>query len=449
MPTVLDRTVPTLIFKIGSYPLHHGTLGIIRSLGSAGIRVYAIVEDRFTPAAMSRYLADSFLWKTGGLEEDVLLAGLNSIGERLGRPAVLISTDDRAAVFVAEHSAQLEKRFLFPKVSPDLPHRLANKRHLHSLCRSIGVQTPEVTSPNSLDDVYTFIERGRFPVIVKAADSHRLRVGARCPAIAHSPKELLAIYRQAENPESPNLIFQEYIPPEYAEDWIIHGYRNPKTGCLISFTGRKLRSYPPFKGITTLGIPVRNVRLARHAAKLFEAIDYAGIMDLDYRLDTRDGKYKLLDFNPRAGANFRMFENSEGIDVVRALHLDLTGRTVPKSSVRNRKFLVEPQDLLASLGYMRHGGLSIGAWWHSLDGKDKEFAWFRRQDPWPGLMMSLRLVFRLAGRALRAGCVAVRAHSSRRNDSGGTPDRSSLAHRTRRPIPGAAQISHDACSSRK
>lgn len=409
----LDRTVPTLIFKIGSYPLHHGTLGIIRSLGSAGIRVYAVVEDRFTPAAMSRYLTDSFLWSTAAVGEKALLAGLNSIGERLGKRAVLISTDDRAAIFVAEHAADLEKWFLFPKVPPDLPRRLVDKRRLHSLCRSIGVQTPEVTFPNSLDDVHAFIGRGRFPVIVKAAESQRLPVGARCPAIARSPEELLAIYRQAENPNDPNLIFQEYIAPEYAEDWIVHGYRNPKTGCLITFTGRKLRSYPPFKGITTLGIPVRNEKLASYSAKLFEAIDCAGIVDLDYRLDTRNGQYNLLDFNPRAGANFRMFENGAGVDVVRALHLDLTGRAVPKSPVRNRKFIVELQDLFATFGYMRHGDLTIGAWWHSLNGKKREFAWFRRQDPLPGVTMSFRFFLRLAGHAMSAGWTMLRANRSR------------------------------------
>ena len=393
--------------------MHHGTLGIIRSLGSLGIGVYAIVEDRFTPPAMSRYLAGSFLWKTAGVQQESLLRGLSSIGERLGNSAVLIFTDDRAAAFVAEHSADLKKRFLFPGISPDLPRRLANKRELYSLCRSSGVDTPEAAFPNSLDDVHAFIERGRFPVMVKAAESQRLRVGARCPAIARSPGELLAIYRQAESPDDPNLIFQEYIPPEHAEDWIVHGYRNPKTDCLVTFTGRKLRSYPAFKGITTLGISVRNETLTRQAVKLLESINYAGIMDLDYRLDTRDGQYKLLDFNPRVGANFRMFENQEGVDVVRALHLDLTGRTVSNSpAVRNRKFIVEPQDLFAAPGYMLHDGLTIGSWWHSLNAKSRELAWFRRQDPLPGVTMSFRLMFRLAARALRAGWVAVRAHSS-------------------------------------
>src|SRR5262249_33133935 len=171
-----------------------------------------------------------------------------------------------------------------------------------------------------------FIRRATFPVVVKAAEPQRLPKGARV-FVAHTPEQLLAIYRRVETPEIPNLIFQEYIPQSCSEDWIFHGYCNPSTDCFVAFTGEKLRSYPPFAGFTTLGVSSVNEQLSRQAEKLLRTIGYSGIMDIDYRLDKRDGQYKLLDFNPRIGANFRMFEDSAGIDVVRALHLDLTGRS--------------------------------------------------------------------------------------------------------------------------
>jgi len=38
-------------------------------------------------------------------------------------------------------------------------------------------------------------------------------------------------------------------------------------------------------------------------------------MDLDYRFDKRDGQYKLLDFNPRIGAQFRLLVDDNGLDV--------------------------------------------------------------------------------------------------------------------------------------
>jgi len=416
IPLDLDVTVPVLVFKTARNIIQHGPLGIIRSLGRLGVPVYACVEDRFAPAALSRYLTRAFVWDTCGLNTERLLTGMAAIGERLGRPAVLVSTDDSAAAFVAEHSDALAKWFLFPRLPKELPRRLANKRDMYHLCRSTGVPCPESAFPGSVDDVYAFIERAKFPVVVKAAETQRLPKGTPSVSIAQTPQELLAIYQQAQSPESPNLIFQEYIPESLAEDWIFHGYCNPETDCLVSFTGKKLRSHPAFAGVTTLGVSVLNEPLRRQTEMLLKAIGYAGIMDIDYRLDKRDGQYKLLDFNPRIGANFRMFEDRAGVDVVRALHLDLTRRSVRGlPMVEGRTFIVEPYDLFTSLSYMRRGGLTVGGWWRSLKGK-REIAWFSRNDPVPFLTMCARLVLRAVGRSVQRSWAQVVASWSSSND---------------------------------
>jgi predicted ATP-grasp superfamily ATP-dependent carboligase len=405
-----------LVFKTARNIIQHGPLGIIRSLGRLGVPVYAAVEDRFAPAAMSRYLTGAFVLDTGILNTERLLTGLATIGERLGRPTVLVPTDDSAAAFVAEHSDALGKWFLFPQLPRELPRRLANKRDLYFLCRSIGVPCPETAFPGSVDDLYAFIERVKFPVVVKAAEPQRLPKGARSVSVAQTPQDLLAIYRQGQSPESPNLIFQEYIPESLAEDWIFHGYCNPRTDCFVAFTGKKLRSYPAFAGPTALGISVLNEALSRQTEMLLKGVGYAGIMDIDYRLDKRDGQYKLLDFNPRIGANFRMFEDRGGVDVVRALHLDLTRRSVRRfPMVEGRTFIVEPYVLFSSLSYIRRGGLTVRGWWRSLQGK-REIAWFSRNDPAPFLTMCVRLLIRAVGRSVQRSWAQICASRSRSSD---------------------------------
>lgn len=105
MPFSAARDVPGLIVKFGDYPLHHGGVGAIRSLGRLGVPMYAITEDRYTPAAASRYLERAFVWPTRGTEgPDALVEGLLRVGRRIDRPAVLIPTDEEAAVLIAERS---------------------------------------------------------------------------------------------------------------------------------------------------------------------------------------------------------------------------------------------------------------------------------------------------------------------------------------------------------
>ena len=410
----LDTRVPALVFKTGRNLTHHGTVGIIRSLGRLGVPVYAAVEDSFTPAAASRYLAGYSPWSGFEPGAESLIERLLAIGRRLGRPAVLVPTDDLAAALVAEHAAVLGPGFLFPRPPAGLPRLLANKRFLHDLCARMDVPVPRVASPASWEEVHAFIARASFPLMVKAADSRWIPHGGRSASLVRSPAELLAAYQALAENERSNLLLQEYIPAVCAEDWVVHGYANPQSGCLVTFTGRKLRSYPPFAGPTSLGVSVPNQVLEEQARNLLRAIGYAGILDLDYRLDRRDGQYKLLDFNPRIGANFRMFESRAQVDVVRALHLDLTGRAAPAAPpVADRKFIVESQDWFASLGYARHGELTFRGWLESIQGT-RECAWACADDPLPALVMGVRLLSRTARRAAGAGWSRIAGQTSRK-----------------------------------
>ena len=99
-------------------------------------------------------------------------------------------------------------------------------------------------------------------------------------------------------------------------------------------------------------------------------LGYRGILDLDLRLDPRDAQYKLLDFNPRLGAQFRLFSTDIGVDVVRAAYLDLTGQPVAAgAATRGRRFLVENYDPLGALGYWRRGELRFGPWLLAAPGR--------------------------------------------------------------------------------
>ncbi|TJZ52193.1 ATP-grasp domain-containing protein [Streptomyces piniterrae] len=386
----MDRSVPALIVKIGAYPLHHGGVGAIRSLGRLGVPIYAITEDRCTPAAASRYLKGRFVWPTTGREDPGrLVDGLLRIGRRIGRPTVLVPTDEEAAVLIAEHAAALAGPFRFPRVAAGLPRRLASKQGLHELCVEHGVPSPAAAFPRSYADIEAYAGQARFPVVAKNREAFLRR---RRPAVAGTtriggPSQLLALAR-GWGPR-PGVILQEYLPREDAEDWIVHAYADASGAALALFTGVKVRSWPPYAGMTACAYVVDNPELAQMTARFVERIGFSGTADLDWRLDRRDGRYKLLDFNPRMGAQFRLFENAAGVDVVRAQHLDLTGRAVPQGDQRaGHRFVVENIDLPARLVY--RGRRTAPHTPRRPAGT--ELAWFAADDPLPFFTMLARCV---------------------------------------------------------
>jgi predicted ATP-grasp superfamily ATP-dependent carboligase len=397
-----DRSVPLLIVKVGHYPLHHGGVGAIRSLGRAGIRTYAMTEDRFTPAALSRYLTGRCIAPTTGLEDEArLLEIVSDAGRGLGRPVLALPTDDEAAVFVAEHAEALSPWLLTPRVEPGLPRRLASKRGLHDACVELGVPVPRAVFPTSLKEVAAFAEEVVFPVVAKNVDpfSRLSDPAVDFSTVLKTPEALLAL---ADTwPDPPSVMLQEYIPREVAEDWIFHAYCDARSECLVAFTGVKYRSWPPKAGVTSYARTVGNERLAEKSRDLCCRLGFRGIVDLDWRFDRRDQRYKLLDFNPRVGAQFRLFETTAGIDVVRAMHLDLTGRAVPEGDpVLGRGFAVEILDAPARVAY-RLVGAGASAVPHPSG--PVEPAWFRRDDPLPLLAASVRAAAPLAARIRQLG----------------------------------------------
>ena len=194
------------------------------------------------------------------------------------------------------------------------------------------------------------------------------------------------------------LMLQEYIPAAPGQDWFFHGYCDASSRCLAAFTGVKDRSYPAHAGLTSLGRAVPNGALADQVTGLLQRVGFRGLADLDLRRDPRDGEYKLLDFNPRLGAQFRLFADPAGLDVARAAYLDLTGQPAAAGQVTpGRRFVVENYDPLGAISYWRAGELGLAAWAASVRGAD-ETAWFARDDLVPFGLMCLRMTWRAVSR---------------------------------------------------
>ncbi|HET9253650.1 MAG TPA: carboxylate--amine ligase [Pseudonocardiaceae bacterium] len=408
--TQLDTSTPAVILKLDPNVMHHGGLGAIRSLGRLGVPVYGVHEDRLAPAARSRYLHDRLIWRAPADDTERVREGLMGIARRIGQPAVLIPTDDAGAIFLAEHGGELRRHFLFPDPPSDLPRRVAGKYTLYQLCGELGVPCVAAALPRSLTEARDFAARVGFPVMAKLAtpwQSQSAR-GMRSTTLVHTPEELTrywAACARSENNGSENntdttdtaLMLQEYIPA--GQDYFFHGYCDASSRCRPGFVGIKERSYPAGAGLTSLGRWVDNPRLHREATELVTRLGFRGIVDLDYRLDARDGQYKLLDFNPRLGAQFRLFRDAAGIDVVIAAHLDLTGRAIPQGVPDiGRSFLVENYDPFTALTY-RRTGLDLRSWMASFRQAD-ELAWFAKDDLAPFGLMCLRMGWRALTRPL-------------------------------------------------
>ena len=396
----MDTATPVLLLQSIAY----GGLGIARSLGRLGVRVYALESKPLSPVFYSRYCRGHFSWNIETSPAHETLDVLSDIAHRLGDVPLLIPTTDNAAVFIAGHSETLKKWYRFPQQPSGLVESLCSKKQMYHLAKTHGVPTAETQFPQSRKEVVEFAAHAQFPVMLKASDGARLfeRTGKKM-FIVRSARELLEHYDRYEEPGNPNLMLQEYIPGEADSIWMFNGYFDSNSECLIGFTGQKLRQCPAYTGYTSLGICRANPIVSTITKQFMKQLGYRGILDIGYRYDARDGQYKVLDINPRLGATFRLFVGVNGMDVARAFYLDMTGQAVAVSQAPDgRRWLVEDRDLAASFRYLLDGKLKPGQWLRAFRGV-RELAYFAVDDLLPFLMRAVALAqspFRQAWRAV-------------------------------------------------
>jgi D-aspartate ligase len=361
------------------------------------VPVYGVGSAPDSPGMISRYCRGKFVTNVNTPNANELVNFLHGVARQLGGRPILTCTNDISSTFIADHNDALKQSFLFPDISRELVHTLCDKKLMFFLCKKLGIPTAETSFPQSRRDILDFLGGGTavFPIMLKGIDGAMLeRRGKPRMVIVRNPEELFRQYDYIEDPANPTLMLQEYIPGGDDSVWMFNGYFNHSSECLLGFAGRKLRQHPVYTGATSLGILLRNETVEETTKQFMKAVGYRGVLDIGYRHDARNGQFKALDINPRVGATFRLFVAENGMDVVRAMYLDLTGQTVPVAPGREgRKWLVENGDIISFHDYHRDGKITLLQWIRSFRGV-QETAWFAMDDLVPFSSMFRGLVTR-------------------------------------------------------
>jgi predicted ATP-grasp superfamily ATP-dependent carboligase len=382
----LNTSVPVVV--INHYDGHGHN--VARSLGRLGIPVYGVHADAHAPAARSRYWRENISWDFEKASADASVDWLLQLARRIGPRPILIPTSDSSCLFVADHAAALRQGFLFPNQPAGLARALCSKKQMYGLCRQYAIPTPETVFPQSLDDVVAFLRGATFPVMLKRIDYSACGGTNMRVVLAPDAATVLKHYDTMEAPDIANFMLQEYIPGGSEMVWMFNGYFDEESRCLFGLTGKKIRQYRPYTGMTSLGLCVTNDTVARQTRDFMKAIGYQGILDIGYKYDVRTGQYKLLDANPRIGATFRLFIDTCGLDVARVLYRDLTGQPVAPGAPREgRKRVVEDYDVASALTLYRDGKLGVREWIRSFQGV-QETCWLAPDDPAPFFAIAQR-----------------------------------------------------------
>ncbi len=365
-------------------------LGVIRSLRGLGARVHCLRTVEPSIACASRWCAGQLeIGRNGrpaGLPDTQVVEQLLAAGRDLGSRAILLAGSDEWAILIADHAEALRPAFVFPETPAAIVRGLTSKADLHVLATSHGVPTPRVLIPRRPDEATAMAAELGYPVMLKPVVS---LPGEERVALVSEPANLLDQFQAMGG--AGRVLLQEYVPGDDSDIWMFNGYFDRRSQCLAGFTARKVRQLPAGMGLCAIGVCEPNDQVERLSRRFLSAIGYQGVVDIDYRWDERDGTFKVLDVNPRLGGAFRLMVDRRGLDVARAMYLDMTDRAVPHVELKaGRRWLLEAADLLAFRDYRRSQGLTFRRWLRSLRGVE-EAATFSWADPLP-FLVSMRVL---------------------------------------------------------
>jgi hypothetical protein len=175
----------------------------------------------------------------------------------------------------------------------------------------------------------------------------------------------------------------EFMPGVPAPIWVFNGYFDAMSECRASFTGRTRGLWHPSAGAASVGVCQRNRRLVDISCRLMQSLGGEGIIDMIYRYDAPTDRYELLDVTPRLSTTVRLFVGDNGMDVVRAMYLNMTGQAVPAAeNFDGRTWAVEPFNGLGDAENHTASSLTWREWATSLR-RASETGWFAADDPLP------------------------------------------------------------------
>jgi D-aspartate ligase len=173
---------------------------------------------------------------------------------------------------------------------------------------------------------------------------------------------------------------------------------------LAAIAARRARQYPPdFGRASTYVESIECSVIDEPSRRLLEEMRFDGLVEVEYRLDPRDGQAKLLDVNPRVWGWHTLCRRA-GVDFPYLAWQLANGEDVPELHGQpGVRWVRLSTDLPTSLKQILRRRLSARAYLASL--RDTEGAIFQPDDPLPGLLEVPLLAQVLVTRLLRGEAV--------------------------------------------
>jgi D-aspartate ligase len=379
------HAVPVLILGRGLT-----ALGAVRCLGRRGVPLY-VTGGRVGAITRSR-------WYRTLPEEGPNEFSEEDLGSRLEsltiRRMVLLPCSDTWAMAVSRLKPELATRFPSSVAPPGTLRQLVDKAIFSETLARFGLPHPrtvvlrdagalEEIPANRLQDY--FLKPNQSVAFAALYGAKALRFRDRADAL-----RLL----QDASAKGLTMMLQEFIPGPPTRHVFVEGFMDRRGRICGLLARRRMRMFPEEFGNSTCCVTIPLVEVSgavETITRLLAGIGYRGVFSAEFKLDERDGLFKILEVNARSWW-YVDFAARCGVDVCRMAYWDALGSEIePVTTYQVGRRCIYPHlDLQSRLG--ENGKRALSGWsllrsW--LGAYQPTFSW---EDPVPGIVDFFSLI---------------------------------------------------------
>jgi predicted ATP-grasp superfamily ATP-dependent carboligase len=298
---------------------------------------------------------------------------------------VLYPTREETVAALARFRSSLTGFFRVPTPAWNTTQWFWDKRNTYRRANELGIPIPSTWYVGDVSDLEKIDADP--PFVVKPAIKEHFIYSTKVKAWrANSRAELRELFLRAAQLVGPDEVMIQSLIPGGGSQQFAYGAFFKQGHALGSMVARRARQHPPQFGRSSTYVETIELPLLEDLSERFlRAIDFYGLVEVEYKFDPRDQLYKLLDVNGRTWG-YHTLGVVAGVDFPLMLYADQVGELVEarrgRAGVKWIRLVTDvPTGILEILGGRQNWHLYL----RSLLGFDVEsvFSW---EDPMPGLV---------------------------------------------------------------
>ena len=275
---------------------------VMRALARKNLQIIGITYSKRDVAQLSRYVSE-VAQSPAPTDEEQFVACLIKNADRWAG-ALILETADNAAIALSKNKEILSKYYRIATPDWDVLNIFVEKEKTYALAKHYHIPHPKSIPLFGLEDLKEVSEI-LYPCILKPALSAPFTDRFHVKNFeVHNDRELEEKFKLCLE-AGLAMILQEIIPGPDDNLYKMQGYVNSQGKLVGRFFYRKLRQHPPQFGVARVGISTdRQPEVERLTEELLTRSNYRGYFSNEFKLDPRDGQFKLIENNcrmPRSG----------------------------------------------------------------------------------------------------------------------------------------------------